>query len=275
VTSSGVELLKEICGNNQAQLTVELVARGAPISEPMALAALSDHGVNVSVVVGSGAERFHPKLWLVHRSDGLHVLAGSGNLTAGGMNGNDEQFEYLHVPSDDPYSIDAQRRRFVRLTAGAVTLESVRVSPYWTLWQQQLKERKQLAEQGRTLDRALQKAADATLKIEILYADLVALYERSKAEVRIPSPSGGTRPYVASYFKRAIDNSRGTTGPIPVLARMVKGTTEGYDHLAEQHRPDLMVETLVVDISKPYHGLFSEEMVAHAQANLDAYKASL
>lgn len=60
---------------------------------------------------------------------------------------------------------------------------------------------------------------------------------------------------------------------MPVVTRMVKTPTEGFDHLAEAGRPDLMVETLVVDASRPYHHLFNATTVAQAQANLDAYDA--
>jgi hypothetical protein len=51
---------------------------------------------------------------------------------------------------------------------------------------------------------------------------------------------------------------------------MVKSPTEGLQHLAEAGRHDLMVETLVLDTSKPYHHRFSSAMVAQARANLDA-----
>lgn len=274
VTSSGAELVEQLRAD-RPQLAVRVVARGAPITEPEALVRMAEQGVAVSVVVGSGAARFHPKLWLADRPDGLHVLAGSGNLTAGGLRDNDEQFELLHVPTSNTAATAAQETRFGRLTSDAVPLAVVRDSPYWSVWKQQLAERRELAARERKLDETLLRAADAGLAVEALYADLVDLYERTKAEVRIPGPEGGTRPYVASYFKRAIDNSRGTTGPVPVVARMVKSQTEGFDHLADARRPDLMVEALVLDPTKSYHRLFDRATVAHAQANMDAYAARM
>jgi hypothetical protein len=216
----------------------------------------------------------HPKLWLAEDSEGLSILSGSGNLTAGGLYGNHEQFEHLRVPAGDAISREGQETRFARLTAPAVPLAAVQNSPYWSLWKQQLAKRRELAEDKDKLDETLGRAADAGLAVEALYNDLVDFYERTKREVEIPAPGGGVRRYVASYFKRAIDNSQGTTGPVPVVARMVKNTTDGYDHLAAAKRPDLMVETLVVDTSKPYHRLFLAKTVEHAQANLDAYHAS-
>ncbi len=272
-TPGGVELLEALLEEHDG-LAVELVTRGAPITDPESLALLAERGVSVSVVIGARAVAFHPKLWIAEQSDGLYVLSGSGNLTAGGLRDNAEQFELFRVPASDVAGIDEQTQRFTRLTAPAVSLDVVRASPYWSLWKQQLSQRRALAEAQHQLDETLGRAADAGLAVEALHADLADLYERTKSEVEIPAPGGGVRRYVASYFKRAIDDSRGTTGPVPVVARMVKSPTDGYDHLAAAKRPDLMVETLVVDTSKPYHRLFLPGTVAHAQANLDTYYAS-
>jgi HKD family nuclease len=274
VTATGVELVEQLLAEHPG-LELELVARGAPITEPQAVTRLADLGAVVSLVVGDEAARFHPKLWLAHQQDGaLRVLSGSGNLTAGGLRDNDEQFDLLHVDADDTAAIAAQGARFAELTRAAVPLATVCDSAYWKLWQYQLDQRRKLAAEARKLDEALVRAADTGLAVDALYADLVDFYERTKAEVRIPAAGGGTRPYVASYFKRAIDDSRGNAGPVPVVARMVKGKTEGYGHLAEAGRPDLMVESLVIDSTKSYHRLFPRETVAHAQRNLDDYAAS-
>jgi HKD family nuclease len=272
VTSSGVDLLDELLEGHEG-ISIELVARGAPITDPHSLERLAERGLSVSVVVGSRASAFHPKLWIADHDDALHVLSGSGNLTAGGLRDNDEQFELVRVPLGGA-AADAQEQRFARITAAAVPLDVVRRSPYWSLWKQQQSQRRTLALSQQRLDKVLQDAADARLAVDVLYSDLVDLYERTKSEVEILAPGGGVRRYVASYFKRAIDQSRETTGPVPVVARMVKSPTDGYGHLAAADRPDLMVETLVIDASKPYHRLFLPETVAHAQANLDAYHAS-
>ena len=273
VTHGGVGLLEAVL-EQHAELAVELVARGAPITDPDSLERLTERGVAVSVVVGSHAVAFHPKLWIAEQPNGLHVLSGSGNLTAGGLRDNNEQFEVLRVPADDTARTEEQEQRFTRLTDASVPLGVVQHSPYWSLWKRQLAERRKLAEQEHELDQTLGRTADAGLAVEALYGDLVDFYERTKREVEIPAPAGGVRRYVASYFKRAIDDSQGTTGPVPVVAHMVKKPTDGYDHLAAANRPDLMVETLVVDTSKSYHRLFLRETVAHARANLDAYHAS-
>jgi hypothetical protein len=272
VTATGADLLESLI-EAEGPLIVELVTRGAPITEPAALERLAELGLAVSVVVGDRAPHFHPKLWLLDHEDGLRVLAGSGNLTRGGLCDNDERFEVLEIAAKDHAAILEHEQRFAHFAQLATDLEVVRNTAYWQVWQKQLQRRRELEQEERALDDQLSKTAVAGLAVEVLYADLVALYERTKSEVRIAAPAGGTRPYVASYFKRAIDQSRGTSGPVPVVARMVKTPTEGFDHLAEAGRPDLMVETLVVDASRSYHHLFNATTVAQAQANLDAYHA--
>jgi HKD family nuclease len=272
VTTSGVELVEPLRVAHP-EVAIEVVARGAPITEPHALVRLAELDVSVSVVVGSRATHFHPKLWLVHSGESLWVLSGSGNLTAGGLRDNAEQFEVLCTPSDEHATISAHEQRYRELTAAALSLQQVREMPYWRLWGQQIARRRALADEQQALDDALWRTADTDFAVEVLYADLLALYERTKKEVRIPTGDGGTRPYVASYFKRAIDHSHGSGGPVPVVARMVKSPTEGFHHLAQARRPDLMVETLVVDASKPYHHLFSAAAIAQAQRNLDNYRA--
>ncbi|MGN6189482.1 MAG: hypothetical protein ACTHOE_11315 [Conexibacter sp.] len=274
MTASAVALVEQL-RSEQPSLAIELVARGAPITEPAALMRLTELEVAVSVVIGTRAARFHPKLWLGLGPDGLDVLSGSGNLTAGGMRDNDEQFELLRVPADASAAIAAHEARFARLVEQAVPLSAVVGSRYWRIWQQQLDTRRRLGEQQQALDDALARNADAEVAVEALYHDLVALYERTKEEVEIVASDGSTRPYVASYFKRAIDQSRGDGSPVAVVARMVKSPTEGFHHLAAARRPDLMVESLVIDRSKPYHHLFLPNTVAAAQANLNRYAAQV
>jgi HKD family nuclease len=270
VTQGGVQCVEDL-RSIHPEVAWEIVARGTPITEPDALIRLEELDVAVSVVVGSNAEQFHPKLWLAHRPDGLSVLSGSGNLTAGGMQTNDEQFELLKLSLDEGDAIAEQKERFARLVGSAVGLDQVRGTPYWTAWEQQLKKRRLLDEQTNELDEMLFRTADAARAVEALYADLLKFYERTKNEVTITTSRGDIRPYVASYFKRAIDECHGKAGPVTVVANMVKKPTLGFDHLANAERPDLMVETLVLDVSKPYHHLFSAPTVAQAQANLDAY----
>lgn len=272
VTSSGVDLVEALL-TNHAPLALQIVARGAPITEPSALLRLESLGADVSVVIGARAHGFHPKLWLGSSPGRLCVLAGSGNLTAGGLRGNDEQFEYLQFREDDIELISEHERRFQAFADLAVSLSDVAGTTFWRAWESQVAARQALATQERELDRQLTATATASFLDAELYADLLALYERTKAEVRIPAQGGGDRPYVASRFKQAIDRGHREGTLIPVVARIVRAPTEGFDHLAAAGRPDLMVETTVLDKTKPYHDLFSATTKAHAQATMDAYSA--
>lgn len=83
VTLGGVRILGELL-HEEAPVSLRLVARGAPITEPSALVQLADMGADVSVVVGAQAQAFHPKLWIGSASGRFLVLSGSGNLTEGG-----------------------------------------------------------------------------------------------------------------------------------------------------------------------------------------------
>jgi len=270
VTASGVDLVANLL-TQHPQLRLEVVARGGPITEPSALIRLAELGASVSVVVGPRAPLFHPKLWLGRSDRGLHVLAGSGNLTAGGMQNNDEQFDYIWLTRDMAREIEQQEQRFLAFANLALPLSQVVSTSFWREWQSQVEARRALATKQRELDRRLEATADASLTHERLYVDLVTLYERTKAEVRIAAPGGGDRPYIASRFKQAIDRGHREGTLVPVVARIVRAPTEGLEHLAEAGRPDLMVESTVLDESKPYHHLFSEKTKTHARATLSAY----
>jgi hypothetical protein len=74
-------------------------------------------------------------------------------------------------------------------------------------------------------------------------------------------------------FKQAIDRGRREGTLVPVVGRIVRGPTEGFGRLAEAGRRDLMVETLVLDESKPYHRFFTAKSKELARANLDLYES--
>ena len=59
----------------------------------------------------------------------------------------------------------------------------------------------------------------------------------------------------------------------PAITRVVRDTTKGFGHLAQAGREDFMVESLVVDESRPYHGRFSAATVATARERFAKYRA--
>jgi hypothetical protein len=149
--------------------------------------------------------------------------------------------------------------------------EEVMKTAFWSEWLRQVEQRKALAEQERELDQRLAKTGEASLLLALLYAELNTLYEHCKAEVRIPKPGGGDRPYIPARFKQAIDRGYRQGTLVTVVARIVRSPTEGLEHLAEAGRPDLMVESAVLDATKPYHHLFTAQTKSDARATMNAY----
>jgi hypothetical protein len=269
VTVAGVELLTEALGNWAGEL--ELVVRGAPITQPRALETLAERGASVRAVVGRRAPGFHPKLWVSEGSDGVEVLSGSGNLTSGGLTGNDEQFELLRFDPGNERQILAQRTRIETFLSLGAPLADIHGSRYWKRWLEVDAEANELQSKVEQLADALSATAGTPAENAQLYADLLAIYEAAKAEVKILADDGSERPYVATRFKQAIDRGREEQTLVPVVSRIVNGPTEGFGRLAEAERRDLMVETLVVDPNRLYHRLFAEKSKEAAQANLDLY----
>lgn len=271
VTRSGVEILTELLQGWPGSL--ELVARGAPITDPLALDLLSESGASVRAVVGPRAMKFHPKLWLCESPDGLDVLSGSGNLTEGGLETNEEQFELLHFGADQDQLVLRHQKRFERFFAHGVPLEQLKNDRYWTRWVEMNERRRAAEEELLYLDRQLADAAGTPAENAELYADLREIYETAKNEVRISNDDGSERPYVATRFKQAIDRGRAEGTLVPVVSRIVNGPTEGFSRLAEAGRRDLMVETLVLDETKKYHRFFTSKTKDLARKNLDSYDA--
>ena len=58
---------------------------------------------------------------------------------------------------------------------------------------------------------------------------------------------------------------------VTVIANIIKKRTSGFDHLAEANRPDLMVENLVLDKTKPYHRFFTQNTRNVAQQRMSEF----
>ena len=95
VTAGGIDHLRQWRLPDKTRL---IARAGHGRTDPYAIAcAVDELGIDVRLVAGPAAETFHPKLYLVHKPDRLHVLTGSGNLTGSGLTTNVEQFEWLTV----------------------------------------------------------------------------------------------------------------------------------------------------------------------------------
>ena len=275
VTDAGVNTLSRLVGR-QPGVTLEIVARAADVTSPAALLALRDDlGATVSVVIGRDAAAFHPKLWMFETGDVLTVLSGSGNLTSTGLRGNDEQFELATMAADGSEAA-AQAERFERLTARAIPLDAVEGTAIWREWldviRQQSQSRRELERLGRNLARR-DPQPDRTSDKAVLIADLDELYRRT-VEARLPTATG--RAYVPSRFKQAIDRAQRGADPVQLVTRVCRHSSAGFDVLFVNDRPDLTVEQLVLDESKPYHDLFGQqtrELSAARMAGFPSWRA--
>lgn len=268
VTKTGVDEIAEIVGSSP-ELKIELVARGAPITDPQELLRLSDIGVKVRIVIGSRALAFHPKLWIARTENSLKVLSGSGNLTSGGLDSNAEQFEFIHLSEPTDYElIELNEARWKVFRDLSISLGSLQGMPYWDEWNQQARERSRLSGEVGELDqRLLGMAGNA----DQLYLDLVGLYDKTRSRVKTTRSDGVEIPYTPNRFKRKIDRANAENRLVPAVAEIVKDETPGFDRLLEANEPELCVEYLVLDRSKPYHGLFEPGTIAAAERRMEKF----
>ena len=108
----------------------------------------------------------------------LVVLAGSGNLTLGGIEGNFEQFELIKVPINGEEA-SADEERFLELTGSARSLETVEGSVAWSVWEQTIiKMRTHRKQSGGWNDHwpIMWFVEPPTVEREELIADLFALH---------------------------------------------------------------------------------------------------
>ena len=104
--------------------------------------------------------------------------------------------------------------------------------------------------------------------IQLLYVDAMNIYERARQEATIPRSDGTWQKYAAVRYRRQIEEGYAKAELVPAIARIIRKPTGGFGHLQNARRPDLMLETLVLDMSKPYHRLFSQKTVDTARARM-------
>lgn len=109
--------------------------------------------------------------------------------------------------------------------------------------------------------------------VESLYRDALEIYEIARREVTIPRRDGTRQKYAPVRYRDQIKRAHSKGDLVSAIDRIVSRRTEGFGHLEEAKRPDLMVETLVLDTEKPYHGLFSATTVQAANDRMAEYEA--
>lgn len=272
VTRSGVQRLADVLGG-RSKISLEMTVRAADVTEPEALLALrNDLGADVSVVIGRHARAFHPKLWLIERTDGVVVLSGSGNLTEGGLVTNDEQFELVEYQADDPL-VEVHRERLDQLTHHAQPLDVIEHSAIWREW---LAVRKKQAQAQREIAR-VEKAflerepiANRSADKAQLIDDLQRIYDDTVA-ADLPRADG--ERYYPTRLLVAINAARaGDRDPVKVVSDTIRRHTDGLDILLQAGRLDLTLEWLVVDESKPYHALFGTKSIELARARIEEFR---
>ena len=104
--------------------------------------------------------------------------------------------------------------------------------------------------------------------LERLYEDALEIYERAREEVTIPRSDGTRQKYAAVRYKQQMERAYQNDELVPAIARTIKQVTVGFGHLEAARRPDLMLETLVLDKTKPYHRLFDPKTVRIARQRM-------
>jgi len=94
----------------------------------------------------------------------------------------------------------------------------------------------------------------------VLAADLIAIYEGTR-DARIPNPNSKTGDYYRpTRFLNGVRAAHESENEdvVQKVAMLLRGDTTGFDLIADAGRPDLLVENLVLDQSRPYYDLFSK-----------------
>ncbi len=94
---------------------------------------------------------------------------------------------------------------------------------------------------------------EAQSAMELLHEDTLSIYERARHEVTIPRSDGKRQRYAAVRYRQQIERGWENNELVSTIARIIRRPTLGFGHLKNAGRPDLMLETLVLDTGKPYH----------------------
>ncbi len=130
------------------------------------------------------------------------------------------------------------------------------------------------SEEKELVEMEMQKNPEEAKKaLNALYDDALGIYESARREVTIERADGREQKYAPTRFKQQIDKGNDEGTLVPTVARIIRRPTLGFGHLEKARRPDLMLETLVLDASRPYHRLFSAKTIDIARERMDAYEA--
>lgn len=197
---------------------IELLA-GLPRPRKVRLVCRAGHGVTEPDAVVEAA-RFHPKLYLIETRERLVVLAGSGNLTAGGLRDNVEQFE-LHALAPLTPIARGHQTRFNELWGQGAPLDELRSTPFWEAWRDSHERRLVLGREAQELDAALDEQAPAAM---------------SSPDPGIAGRSGGA-PMAASRIAGALDRWLQNTERRQVSAGLLVDALEELERVVGRRLP--------------------------------------
>ncbi len=105
-----------------------------------------------------------------------------------------------------------------------------------------------------------------------LFDDLVEIYDGMR-DARIPNPNSATGDYYrpTRFLNSIRDGHLPEEDIVQKVALLLRRDTSGFDLIADAGRPDLLVESLVLDPSKPYHDLFGERTRDLARERMTRY----
>lgn len=117
--------------------------------------------------------------------------------------------------------------------------------------------------------------ANDTQLYQILRDDLSDIYYRAGREVTDPDTGKAYWPHSYHHGRNGVGGlTHADDGTIESLITFVAATvstlTTGAGKLARAGRTDLLVETLVLNRTKPYHCRFDADTLANAKRNLRA-----
>jgi hypothetical protein len=113
-----------------------------------------------------------------------------------------------------------------------------------------------------------QHSDDTVALTELLFADALEIYERARREVTIERKDGRRQMYAPNRYRQQIQRAHAELRLVDAIGRIVRRPTQGLGHLENAGRRDLMLETLVLDTSKPYHRLFPTATVEAARERM-------
>ncbi len=207
--------------------------------------------------LGASPRDSTPKLWLARSESELTVLSGSGNLTQGGLEDNDEQFELTRMPLASEKAAE-QEERFIELTAGTHLLEDVEDTAVWSSWLMMITQselhRREIRRLETRLDEVPVKSKPAKERQQLL-DDLCEIYQATVAKDMI-TPAG--KLYRPTRFLVGINRARDGGDPFELVRKLCRRQTGGFDIILKHDEPLLTVEALVMDEQKSYHQLFTE-----------------